>query len=723
LTTLTCFYPFFSYQIRYGVDEKLGGQMYVTLPLGITFRVYFDDVYGNPPVQFEFEGPPVGSVDLDGRSTAVMTSFYSAGAEVLQLTSGIITGCGPFDPTGLPEQVVVGTTTSGAETIYWIHTPTFKLLQNDLVQPLEDGGKMAVDVTTAFEGAYDRYEALCSTVERTFLNEDSCFLSDSACATTANVDDVAIPLTITNFERIYNVTGMGADGTDTRYLYRIENLKQDSSFEGVDYPCEGGKRSRWVKVDTCTDDVEVEQSTKDIFIYLISQLSSADPNMYIRDVLMPNTNINGLGCDSGDLSTFDFKVLVNGECWENTHPDNYQVYDMTYWTTNHRGNRDGFYPIYWPAGNGTFVLRYPDSHRSSMSRWHDNKVNFGNIGRYGDTASIRDMPAGLQRDEIADEFCEGEGSRCGLDDANPVGPFLVCGSPFEVANSHSINAGTLNRGGFDMATTNNQTAGQGELFDQLETAWMEIALTGQDQLRQRVAWALSQILVISPGSIGADDFGEMFLNYYDIFVRHAFGNYFDILKEVTYSPMMSEMLTYIGGRSTGYNFGRDGTISYADENYAREIMQLFSIGLYVLNNDGTRKVEDGQFVRSYTNEDITEYAKVYTGFVRKVGRGNIETDTSFARNRKNYIDPMDIRADFRDHLPKVSLFPRFQYTHTHTHTRCSLQFFFPSLVSISSISAMGILCAMTCLRGIFCRLVLHTVCYQERENPSSSVKT
>jgi hypothetical protein len=118
-------------------------------------------------------------------------------------------------------------------------------------------------------------------------------------------------------------------------LYRIENLKQESSFDGVNYPCEGGKHSRWVKVDTCTDDVKVEQSTKDIFIYLISQLSSADPNnMYIHDVLMRNTNINGLACNSRDLSTFDFKVLVNGECWEITHPDNYQVYDMTYWTTN-----------------------------------------------------------------------------------------------------------------------------------------------------------------------------------------------------------------------------------------------------------------------------------------------------------------------------------------------------------------------------------------------------
>ena len=76
--------------------------------------------------------------------------------------------------------------------------------------------------------------------------------------------------------------------------------------------------------------------------------------------------------------------------------------------------------------------------------------------------------------------------------------------------------------------------------------WTEIALTADDQLRQRVAWALAQILVVSPGAIDDSTVAEAFLVYYDIFVRHAFGNYFDILKEVVYSPMMSEMLTYIG---------------------------------------------------------------------------------------------------------------------------------------------------------------------------------
>ena len=89
-------------------------------------------------------------------------------------------------------------------------------------------------------------------------------------------------------------------------------------------------------------------------------------------------------------------------------------------------------------------------------------------------------------------------------------------------------------------------------MQQRQTVWTEVALNAPDQLRQRVAWALSQILAISPGSIDTGFSTEVFMNYYDIFVRHAFGNYRDILKEVAYSPMMAEMLSYVKSQSTSY---------------------------------------------------------------------------------------------------------------------------------------------------------------------------
>ena len=342
-------------------------------------------------------------------------------------------------------------------------------------------------------------------------------MSATACTPFHEIDDVDITLTLENFQRIWNVTGAG-NGTDTRYLYRIENLAQDDNY--VDPPCTAGASSRWVRVDNCSDTVLVGEETKDVFFHLINQQATADSNPYVRDILMPQTNINGLGCDDADLTKVDFIVQVGNDCWQNTHPDNYQVYDMTYWTTNHNGNDalyPGFAPIYWPAegepaaghNNGTFVLKYPDSHRSVMQRWHNNKANFGNVGRYGDTVSIRDMPAELQRQEIADEFCDG-GYWCGIRDTEAQGPTIVCGSPNEVANDRSVNIGTVVRGGFDMCTVYNKTLFQSSAFDQLETSWLEIALYAPDQLRQKVAWALSQLIVISPDVLPSENLSECF---------------------------------------------------------------------------------------------------------------------------------------------------------------------------------------------------------------------
>lgn len=101
------------------------------------------------------------------------------------------------------------------------------------------------------------------------------------------------------------------------------------------------------------------------------------------------------------------------------------------------------------------------------------------------------------------------------------------------------------------------------------------------------------------------------MNLYDIYVRNAFGNYRDIIKEIAYSPMMGEMLTYMNSKSMGWEWlFNQALVHHADENFARELMQLFSIGLYELNQDGSRKLdENGNFLRTYSNDDIMEYAR------------------------------------------------------------------------------------------------------------------
>ena len=142
-------------------------------------------------------------------------------------------------------------------------------------------------------------------------------------------------------------------------------------------------------------------------------------------------------------------------------------------------------------------------------------------------------------------------------------------------------------------------------------------MNANDQLRQRVAWALSSIFVVTEDDIGQDHLSEAWGTYYDIFVRNAFSSFFDILKEVAFSPLMGEMLTFEGSKSLAYQVERNGAEFHPDENFAREIMQLFSIGLYQLNDDGTKKIDEvtGQPIPTYTNDDIVNFARGWTNFV------------------------------------------------------------------------------------------------------------
>ena len=105
-----------------------------------------------------------------------------------------------------------------------------------------------------------------------------------------------------------------------------------------------------------------------------------------------------------------------------------------------------------------------------------------------------------------------------------------------------------------------------------------LALNATDQFRQRVAWALAQILVVVKSAIGSEYAKtEWFLSYYDIFVRNAFGNYRDILREVSYSSLMAENLSFLGSKSAAYVLENYRYVAFADENFAREITYHFTI--------------------------------------------------------------------------------------------------------------------------------------------------
>mmetsp|Transcript_662 Transcript_662/g.1594 ORF Transcript_662/g.1594 Transcript_662/m.1594 type:complete len:2342 (-) Transcript_662:143-7168(-) len=231
---------------------------------------------------------------------------------------------------------------------------------------------------------------------------------------------------------------------------------------------------------------------------------------------------------------------------------------------------------------------------------------------------------------------------------------VVCGSPGEVANDISLG-GLTALGAFDFVTQkSDETSSFQDLLDQRIMVWTSLAIWGKDQLRQRVAWALYQILVVNQ-VISRNSQTEDWVNYYDIFVRNAFGTYKDVLKEVAFSRMMGEMLSFHYGKSQGFQWVRKseaGTkvLELADENFAREIMQLFSVGLYEMNVDGTRKRDtDGNYIQTYSNDDIMEFARAWTGFWSSKRRGN-----SVAQNG-NRLDPMTVVPKWRDQFPKMGL--------------------------------------------------------------------
>ena len=141
-----------------------------------------------------------------------------------------------------------------------------------------------------------------------------------------------------------------------------------------------------------------------------------------------------------------------------------------------------------------------------------------------------------------------------------------------------------------------------------------VALTKPDQLRQRVAFALSQILVVTPLDLTDDINTETMVNYYDIFVRNAFGNYRNVLREVSYSQRMGGMLSYLKNKAQQHFVDIGDPVAFPDENFAREIMQLFTIGLCELNIDGTcQKDENGGDIATYDNVDIAEFSNYAAG--------------------------------------------------------------------------------------------------------------
>jgi uncharacterized protein (DUF1800 family) len=143
----------------------------------------------------------------------------------------------------------------------------------------------------------------------------------------------------------------------------------------------------------------------------------------------------------------------------------------------------------------------------------------------------------------------------------------------------------------------------------VQSQFWQQALTGQDELRERMKYVLSQIFVISSNNstaIQSMPRGEA--SYYDMLGNDAFGNFRQLLQDVTLSPMMGQFLSMLMN-------DKGNATTDPDENYAREVMQLLTIGLWELNNDGSQQLgANGQPIATYSNTDVMGLAAVFTGF-------------------------------------------------------------------------------------------------------------
>lgn len=197
--------------------------------------------------------------------------------------------------------------------------------------------------------------------------------------------------------------------------------------------------------------------------------------------------------------------------------------------------------------------------------------------------------------------------------------------------------------------------------------WWTIATSAHDQLRQRVAFALSEIFVTSDqlATLRTRHYG--LANYYDLLATRADGNFRTLLEDVSKSPVMGKYLSHLQNQKAILD-GSGNVLVSPDENYAREILQLFSIGLVHRHPDGTLKLgADGLPIQTYNNNDITNLARVFTGwsFSKRHGAKSqgypVEDNTNFLQGQgpayfqASWTNPLKNFAAYHDTAAKTVL--------------------------------------------------------------------
>jgi cullin-associated NEDD8-dissociated protein 1 len=485
-----------------------------------------------------------------------------------------------------------------------------------------------------------RYE--CPNVPKTFVNAHTCRTGVESCSPVSYT-----PKMFTLDEAIIRQYYTNA----SRHVHAITGLTLDNGAESS--PCKTGS-SRWCSrsggAAACDDRLDV--ASRRVIAAAVRAGSRETIEVRNSDATASNDIVRDITIHEQCNAEAGAQVVVDGVCWEHTHRHELNVYDFTAWA---RAHDDAEATEALKEGSGTVAaVAEVGSVRflwnGSMPLWaatvKDRRMQVHFLGRLGGSVDFVALPAQVQDESIARIVgAERRGGDASVE---------ICGSPGEVANDPLL-ANTLQ---LVLATSDTNFE---ETFDSRAPqspidamVWQNVVFHAEDQLRQRMAWALSQIFVINETPLYRKKSGnEHFFTFYDIFVRHAFGSYRDVLREVSYSPMMGYMLTFVESKS------RKRTKTAPDENYAREVMQLFSMGLYRLHDNGTRMTNaNGEPILSYDIDDVASLAAGWTGFERQKNRANYEdsilmTQTSSAGARHiNVIDPMKIVGRNRDANPK-----------------------------------------------------------------------
>ena len=447
--------------------------------------------------------------------------------------------------------------------------PLFATVQSTGETLLFDRRIELVNNTVASPALAATSDRVCVSAPRTFVNKDTCVIGQGGCSVKMFAD-VTFALNSTLLTAYY--------ARSAKFIFAITGLRHQVQT-GISYPspCTGGQ-TRWIRRDSdyvfprpyadsppappppCSD--AVDATTRAAIAAVLQSAVRERGNDRILDVVIDDT-------DCSATASAGISILVGTECWENTHPEEESVYDFTRWTSHHPGGRG---PIVSPALNSQHMLVFPYHH--DMHRWNYRTLasngynNLELLGRLGDEIDFRSLASTLQTDEIAELVSADTGSTYLRDEA--------CGSPGEVGNDPIIgNLFPINLGnspgfldGIRLQATDKDP--RHITADVKVTAWSILAVNAPDQLRQRMAWAMSQVFVVTELGVDKNTNDELFTTYYDIFIRHAFGNYRDVLREVSYSPAMAMMLSFLRSKS----FSNSGY--YPDENYAREVRILLN---------------------------------------------------------------------------------------------------------------------------------------------------